>query len=189
MQWGFSAQCSQTFLHPADISAATDPAFVSAPMSWRISECAAVLFKHISIYPPPPPHTLFSLCSLLLLMSRWSSDMLTQAFVLTPLGLSLENILWPAAREQEILFSFSLSQFTRDQRTVSHCWTPELLYILLMNLQIVIQLYVNRKEGRPSSLCVCLSVCLTERGREEEAEWSEVQCNHDGFLAWVCSNW
>lgn len=50
----FSAEGSQTFLHRADISAATDPSFVSAPMSRRISECAPALPERISISPLPP---------------------------------------------------------------------------------------------------------------------------------------
>lgn len=77
--------------------------------------------QHISISP-------LSLHSLPL-MSPWSSDMLTGTSMLTSFSLPAENILFPAVREQT--FSFPPSGFTIDQRL---CWTPELLYTLLMNL-------------------------------------------------------
>lgn len=114
---GSSPERSQTFLHGADISAAADLGFVSAPMSWRISQCAPALPEHISIpsLPGSFPSAVFSL------MSRRSSDMLTRNFMLTQFSLSLENILLPAAGAKQNFFIFFPSPFAADQRPLLHC--------------------------------------------------------------------
>ena len=111
MPRGFCADASQTFLHRADISAATEPGFVSAPMSRRISECAPALPERISIS--------LLLCSfpsaVFPLMSRRSSDMLTRTFMLARFSQSLENILLPAAEAQEDFFIFNVSVYSRSE--------------------------------------------------------------------------
>lgn len=114
MHWGFY-EGSQTFLHTADMCAATDLGFVSAPMSWQIWECAAALLERISISPLPHsfPSTVFPL------MSRRSSDMLTRTLMLTQLSPSLETILLPAARVQEDFFIFTVSVYNRSEALCS----------------------------------------------------------------------
>lgn len=122
MRRGFSAEGSQTFLHPADISAATDLGCVSAPMSWRIWECAPALLERISISPLPYffPSAVFPL------MSRRSSDMLTRTFMLTQFSPTLENILLPAAAAHEDFFIFTVSVYNRSEACAAllNSWTP-----------------------------------------------------------------
>lgn len=121
--------------------------FLSAPMSWRIWECAAALLERISISPLPHFSAAFPL------MSRWSSDMLTRTFMLTQFSQSLENILLPAARVQEDFFIFTVSIYNRSEASVAllNSWTP--VYITNEPLDCYSHMLTGKRGAL--SLCVC----------------------------------
>lgn len=184
MPFGFPAEGSQAFLHRRDISAAAKLGFVSAPVSWRISKCAPALPKCISISPLPPPFFFFFFFPPPTPFHSLPSDVTpklrhvnTNLHANTVQSVTGEYSFY-LLLEHRKTFSFSLSPFTIDQRPLLHRWTPELLYTLLMNLWIVIQSYVNRKDRGALSLSFGVRVYVRP-----------MHYCHEGFLAWACSNW